>query len=120
VSTVLVSLGVVAAAICVLLIALSDPDQPATLARPIRRAGPRRQRVRRPAPTPLEPEPVPSLPAGRAPSRTRAPSLARSLWTRARSAMALLVLVTFTGVVLAALVGTGLAMAVRAFTRAVR
>ena len=34
--------------------------------------------------------------------------------------MALFVVVTFTGVVLAALVGTGLAVAVRAFTRAVR
>lgn len=48
------------------------------------------------------------------------PSLARALWRRARSAVALLVLVTFTGVVLATLVGTGLAVAVRAFTRAVR
>ena len=120
VSTVLVSLGVVAAAICVLLIALSDPDQPATLARPIRRAGPRRHPARTPDPPPREAGPATlSLPA-RARPRTRPPSLARALWTRARSAMALLVLVTFTGVVLAALVGTGLAVAVRAFTRAVR
>ena len=119
-STVLISLGVVAAAICVLLIALGDPDQPATLQRPIRRAGPRRHPARAPEPAPLEPEPAtPSAPS-RAPSPTVWPSLARALWTRARSAMALLVLVTFTGVMLAALVGTGLAVAVRAFTRAVR
>ena len=119
-STVLVSLGVVAAAICVLMIALSDPDQPATLARPIRRAGPRRHPARTPEPAPPEAEPVAAEPATRTPSRPRPPSLARSLWRRARSAMALFVVVTFTGVVLAALVGTGLAVAVRAFTRAVR
>jgi hypothetical protein len=160
VSTVLVSLGVVAAAICVVLIALSDPDQPATPARPIRRAGPRRHPARAPEPAPVETEPAaPSLRSGtqpslrpgtqpaprsgpqpaprsgtqpalrsgtqpappvRAPTRTVRHPLARALWTRTRSAMALLVLVTFTGVVLAALVGTGLAMAVRVFTRAVR
>jgi hypothetical protein len=128
VSTVLVSLGVVAAAICVLLIALSDPDQPATLARPIRRAGPRRHPARTPEPAPVESEAgAPSVRSGtqpgpptRAPTQTVPPSLLHALWTRARSAMALFVLVAFTGVVLAALIGTGLAMAVRAFTRAVR
>ena len=119
-STVLISLGVVAAAICVLLIALSDPDQPATLHRPTGRAGPRRHPTRAPEQPPLEPEPVGvALPPRRA-VPTASPSLVRAVWTRARSAMALLVLVTFTGVLLAALVGTGLAVAVRAFTRAVR
>jgi hypothetical protein len=128
VSTVLVSLGVVAAAICVLLIALSDPDQPATLARPTRPARPRRHPARTPERTAVESEvPAPSPHSGpqpsfgaRASARTAPPSLARALWTRARSAMALAILVTFTGVVLAALVGTGLAVAVRAFTRAVQ
>ena len=52
--------------------------------------------------------------------RAASTSLAVGLWTRARSVMALMILVTFTGVVLAALVGTGLALAVRAFTRAVQ
>ena len=120
VSTVLISLGVVAAAICVLLIALSDPDQPATLYRPTGRAGPRRHPARRPEQPALEPEPATVALPPRARARTVTPSLVRALWTRARSAMALLVLVTFTGVMLAALVGTGLAVAVRAFTRAVR
>jgi hypothetical protein len=124
VSTVLIILGVVAAAICVLLIALSDPDQPATLHRPIARAGPRRYPARTRERAPLRAEPVrsgpPATAPARGPSRARATSVARALWTRARSAMALLVLVTFTGVVLAALVGTGLAVAVRAFTRAVQ
>jgi hypothetical protein len=120
VSTVLVSLGVVAAAICVLRIALSDPDQPATIARRTGSAAPRRHpaRIREWVPRPAEPvahpEPV------RASPRTAPQSLAHTLWTRARSAMALMILVTFTGVVLAALVGTGLALAVRAFTRAVQ
>ncbi|HYX44667.1 MAG TPA: hypothetical protein VE760_06450 [Acidimicrobiales bacterium] len=118
-STVLVSLGVVAAAIWVVLIALSDPDQPATLARPIGRAARRREPVPTPEPAAVHTEPAPSRPALMR-SRTLPASLARALWARARAAMALLVLVTFTGVVLAALVGTGLAVAVRAFTRAVR
>lgn len=119
-STFLVSLGVVAAAICVLRIALSDPDQPATLARPTGRAGPRRHpaRTRERAPRP----------AGRAravgpaaASAGAAPApLAVALWGRIRSAMALAIIATFTGVVLAATIGTGLALAVRAFTRAVQ
>jgi hypothetical protein len=117
VSTFLVSLGVVAAAIWVLRIAMSDPDQPATVARPTGRAAPRRHpaRLRQGAPGPAEP----AGPAGPA-WRTALASMAVALWTRARSAMALVILVTFTGVTLAALVGTGLALAVRAFTRAVR
>ncbi len=119
-STVLVSLGVVAAAIAVLRIALSDPDQPATIARPTRRAGPRRHpaRARERAPSPAEAA-VPVRPARRSP-RAVLLSLAVALWVRARSAMALAILITFTGVVLAALLGTGLALAFRAFTRAVQ
>lgn len=119
-STVLVSLGVVAAAICVLRIALSDPDQPATIPRPTGRAVPRRHpaRVREGAPTTTEPA-TRAGPGGRS-FRTALASVAVALSTRARSAMALVILVTFTGVTLAALVGTGLALAVRAFTRAVQ
>ena len=118
-STFLVSLGVVAAAICVLRIALSDPDQPATIARPRDRAGPRRHPARTRERAPRSPAPVERVPA-RSALRTASPSAALSIWTRARSAMVLLILVTFTGVVLAALVGTGLSLAVRAFTRAVQ
>jgi hypothetical protein len=120
VSTVLVILGVVAAAICVLRIALSDPDQPATIGRPTDRAAPRRHpaRAQERAPSPAEIA-APVRPA-RPPVRAAARSLSVALWVRARSAMALVILVTFTGVVLAVLLGTGLALAFRAFTRAVQ
>lgn len=93
-STFLVSLGVVAVAMGVLRIALSDPDQPATVrrdtggARPVRAA---RQRTRR----------------------------LGGAWLRLRSGLALVVLVVFVGVVVAAMIGVGLALAVRALTDAI-
>lgn len=101
-STFLVSLGVVAVAIVVLQIALSDPDQPATVRRDT--GGGRRQRPQRP-------------------SRAAAPAAGASevsgSWRRLRSGLALVILVVFVGVAVAAMIGAGLALAARALTDAV-
>lgn len=112
VSTFLISFGVVAAAtVCVVVIALSDPDQPATLRRTTdrdRARTPRKPRPARPA--------KPVRPARVRPRRRREQARA---WIRLRSGLALIVLVTFAGVVMAAVVGTSLALAARALRRAV-
>lgn len=104
-STFLVILGVVAVAIVVLHIALSDPDQPATVRRDT--GGGRRQRPHWP----------------RRPARAAAPAaVAREVggaWRRLRSGLALVILVVFVGVAVAAMIGAGLALAARALTDAV-
>jgi len=90
----LVFLGVVAVAIGVLRVALSDPDQPATVHRDT--GGGRVPR-----------------PAGRRVRR------ASGAWVRVRSGVALMILVVFVGVAVAAMVGAGLALAARALTDAI-
>jgi pyruvate/2-oxoglutarate dehydrogenase complex dihydrolipoamide acyltransferase (E2) component len=123
VSTFLVSLGVVAAAVGVLWIALSDPDQPAMIGRRTGRADRLARSARQVPPaaerSPERPAATAAAPPAAAPTATQR-SLLRSLRDRTRSAVALAILVTFMGVVLAAMVGTALALAVRAFTRAVQ
>lgn len=101
-STFLVSLGVVAVAIVVLQIALSDPDQPATVRRDT--GGGRRQRPQRPSRA--------AAPAGAAADVSGS-------WRRLRSGLALVILVVFVGVAVAAMIGAGLALAARALTDAV-
>jgi hypothetical protein len=102
VSTLLVSLGVVVAAILVVRIALSDPDQPPTIRRPASRG-----------PTPAAiPIPAPASAPSRA--RRRIGALARL-----RSGLALVILVAFVGVLLAVLVGTAVALGARALRHAV-
>ena len=146
-STFLVSLGVVGAAVVgVVLIALADPDQPATNHPPSHREGRRRRRVGAllipppsdpgtPSPSPApssEPathRPVarvhtlPEAPVREVPVPARRPVQERRRpargWLRLRSGMALVVLVAFVGLVLAALVGASLALAAQALSRAV-
>jgi hypothetical protein len=114
VSTFLVTLGVGLAAILVVGIALSDPDQPPTIRRP---AGRGRASGTIPAPAPI-PAPVAIPPAApvAAPSRARRRMGALA---RLRSGLALVILVTFVGVLLALLVGTALALGARALRHAV-
>jgi hypothetical protein len=147
VSTFLVSLGVVGAAVVgVVLIALADPDQPATNHPPSHREGRHRRRVGAlvipppsdpgtPSPSPApgsEPathRPVarvhtlPEAPVREVPVPARRPVQERRRpargWLRLRSGMALVVLVAFVGLVLAALVGASLALAAQALSRAV-
>lgn len=142
-STLLVSLAVVAVAVavCILGIVLSDPEQRATM-RPFTSRG------RRPsdaAGSPSEADAAP--PSGQEPSVTTAPTSAeepdssspspppdrrwRSLpgrdrrartagpWLRLRSALSLVILVTFVGVLLALAVGGALTLAARALRQAV-
>lgn len=128
-STVLVSLGVLAAAMLVVWIAISDPDQPATIHRPVDRATrgrphPVHDAVAGDGPADAAPqgtdataEPDVTPPRPTAPSRPARES--PRLWTWLRSVLALVVLVAFAGVLLAALVGTGLALAARALRQAV-
>lgn len=146
-STFLVSLGVVGAAVVgVVLIALADPDQPATNHPPSHREGRHRRRVGAllipppsdpgtPSPSPApgsEPathRPVarvhtlPEAPVREVPVPARRPVQERRRpargWLRLRSGMALVVLVAFVGLVLAALVGASLALAAQALSRAV-
>jgi hypothetical protein len=147
VSTFLVSLGVVGAAVVgVVLIALADPDQPATNHPPSHREGRHRRRAGAllipppsdpgtPSPSPApgsEPathRPVarvhtlPEAPVREVPVPARRPVQERRRpargWLRLRSGMALVVLVAFVGLVLAALVGASLALAAQALSRAV-
>jgi hypothetical protein len=128
VSTLLVSLGVVVAAILVVWIAISDPDQPATIHPPVDRAtrarpDPADRAVARYGAADAEQgsvatvEPDVTSPPSPAPPR---PARERSrFWIWVRSALALVVLVAFAGVLLATLVGTGLALAARALRQAV-
>ena len=138
VSTLLVSLAVLAAAFCVLGIALKDPDQPATT-----RPGTVRGRIRsrraeeRPpersaAPSPTDP---PERPGGEHPAGVAAGPVAaappaatgqprrrgarRRAELRIRSALTLVVLVTFVGVLLALAIGTALMLAAQALRDAV-
>ena len=105
VSTFLVCLGVVAVAIGVLRIALSDPDQPATVRRDT--GGGRRRRAQtRERRSPLAGTAPPPTPMGRA-------------GLRLRSGLALVVLVVCVGVTVAAIIGAGLALAARALTDAI-
>ena len=105
-STFLVTLGVGLAAILVVGIALSDPDQPATIRRPVDRAA-----TAGPAPVTTVSPPAPPRP--RRPRRRAGPL------ARLRSALALVVLVAFVGLMLAVLVGTVLALAARTLRHAV-
>ena len=93
-STFLVCLGVVAVAIGVARVALSDPDQPATLRRDTGSAKTSRPAARRARPL-------------------------SGAWVRLRSGLALVILVVFVGVVVAAMIGAGLALAARALTDAI-
>jgi hypothetical protein len=154
VSTFLVSLGVVGAAVVgVVLIALADPDQPATNHPPSHREGRHRRRVGAllipPPSDPGTPSPSPApgsepathrpvarvhtlpetpvrevpVPARRPVQERRRPAQERRRpargWLRLRSGIALVVLVAFVGLVLAALVGASLALAAQALSRAV-
>ncbi|MDQ6797402.1 MAG: hypothetical protein M3011_05150 [Actinomycetota bacterium] len=145
-STFLIGLVVVAATVVVVLVALSDPDQPATIRRPTDRDRPRRRHRPPPAPQPdarLDPALAPDAPLTAdapltVPLRPRAPTDRRparpgtqrkrrsqprrepaQAWVRLRSGLALLVLVTFVGVVMALTMGTGLALFARALRHAV-
>ena len=141
-STLLVSLAVVAVAVavCLLGFALSDPDQRATLR-------PSTSRGRRPSdadgppndtdaaapseqetsvttgPTSVEGPDAPSPPAP--PDRWRywrerdRRARASGPWLRLRSALSLVILVTFVGVLLALAVGGALTLAARALRQAV-
>jgi hypothetical protein len=134
VSTFLVSLGAVAAAtVLVIWIALGDPDQPATIRRDTDRARARRSR-REPthdATAPAERGDRPAAQAAAAPPVV-APDRGvpdrgvpvprarrRGALRRLRSALALMVLVAFTGVLVALVIGAGLAVAARALRHAV-
>jgi hypothetical protein len=134
VSTFLVSLGAVAAAtVLVIWIALGDPDQPATIRRDTDRARARRSR-REPthdATAPAERGDRPAAQAAPAPPAV-APDRGvpdrgvpvprarrRGALRRLRSALALMVLVAFTGVLVALVIGAGLAVAARALRHAV-
>lgn len=140
-STFLVSLGVIAATIAVVLrVALSGPDQPATLRRQSPRARPPRSPKparapggRRPAyraapvaghaapPTPLT---IPGTPAFALPDsdtmRLRVlPAKPTTAWVRIRSGVALMVLVAVLGALLAMIVGgalVGIAFLIRSAT----
>lgn len=100
-STFLVGLVVAAATVIVLRVALSDPDQPATIRRTPSRARPRRP------------------PATRRHRATRGHPPAARAWVRVRSGLALVILVTFVGVLMALTTGAGLALAARALRQAV-
>jgi hypothetical protein len=137
VSTFLVSLGVVVAAIAAVVhVVLNGPDQPPTIrAQPARtRAKTRTRRPQRTTPTVAEP--VVGTPASRPPvgmpvtpaiagpdsdiMRLRAlPARHNSVWVRIRSAVALIVMVAILGAMLAlAIAGLmlGLALLVRSAT----
>ncbi len=155
-STFLIGLVVVAATVFVIRVALSDPDQPATIRRPtdrdrvprLHRPRPAQKPAARPGPAPapdvpltaeatltvpLPPATLPEEPPVRAATRPEQRPVRRSAqhrprkprreparaWVRLRSGLALVVLVTFVGVVMAVTMGTGLALAARALQHAV-
>jgi hypothetical protein len=139
VSTFLVSLGAVAAAtVLVIWIALGDPDQPATIRRDTDRARARRSRrepthdatapaergdrpAAQAAPAPPAVAPDRGVPDRGVPDRGVPVPRARrrGALRRLRSALALMVLVAFTGVLVALVIGAGLAVAARALRHAV-
>ena len=136
-STFLVSLGVVVAAIAAVVhVVLNGPDQPPTIpAQPARARKKTRRRRPRQAP-PAVAEPVVGTPAPRPPvgmpvtpvfagpdsdiMRLRAlPARHNSVWVRIRSAVALVVMVAVLGAMLALAIGglmLGLALLIRSAT----
>jgi hypothetical protein len=124
VSTFLVSLGVVAATIAVVVhVVLNVPDQPATIRRQPPRDKPRRTRTPRATKSPLPKAPVAAAPPPVRPPvgipvtpalalsdsdvmRLRVlPAARTTLWVRVRSGVALVVLVGILGALLALAVG---------------
>ena len=134
VSTFLVSLAVVGVAVWVLRIALGDPDQPATERPPTRRgwrrsdptggpddAGPTTpsEEAESVAASPGSAEAPPARPGRARRQREWRRTRAAGAWLRLRSALTLVILVTFVGVLLAVAVGGALTLAARALREAV-